>query len=182
MQRVNLTTWLKESVGDLFEDFDSINGNVIKPAGAPNGNFVRFGAMHKVDGIRAQITIEEGGRRGQMHAHVVLEVCHHYTDRNKYGLTGVHVNRQGIINHMNGRIPNMPVPNNEKPDNIYVNVRLLTKQTDNSSKWLALSYINKDVDAAGRDLAADRLNADQDLQDIHRSFRERGEDLIDENC
>jgi hypothetical protein len=181
MERINITNWLRTVTGELFYDFDSINGTVIKPAGSQNNSYARFGPSHKIDGVKAQVTIEEGKKKGQMHAHVLFEVCHHFTDRNQFGLVGVHLNRLAIKEFMENRIPSFPTVDERKPKSIYVNCRLLTSKTDTSSKWLTLSYINKDLDAAGRNLKADRQKASTDEQELRRRFISDGEMLVDED-
>lgn len=179
MSRIALTQWLDRSCRDLFADFDSLNGTVIKPAGSPNEDKEKFPPFqNKIVGIRALVTIEEGGTRGQMHAHIVLEISHLYAGRNEYGLSGVHLNRMAINEYFNDRIPEMQILDAQKPKSCYINCRLLTKGTDNSSKWLTLAYLNKDRDSQGRDLRHDRATGSNPDRNIHGLLK-RGSKIID---
>lgn len=173
MERINLTRWLEAALQQEFYDFHRMDGNILKPAGAPNDQMVPLGYNHKVRTIQTMVTVETGARRGQLHAHVLLEICHNYVHANQYGLTGVHINRQGLQESLNRHIHTMPVPAARRPQSLYTNIRLLTRANDNTNKWLTLHYLNKDRDVAGRDLRADRAAADPTLEDAARSFETR---------
>ncbi len=176
MQRVNLTNWLRGACGELLSDFDSMDGVLIKPAGAPNDQEIRFGPNNRIAGVRSKVTIEQGPVKKQMHAHILVEICHHYAERNRYGYCGIHINRRTLNEFFDARIPQMDIPANMRPGRIYVNSRLLTKGTDNSSKWLTLAYLDKDRDARGRNLAADRAAAPDPDRAIRQNFMQNGVD------
>lgn len=151
-----LTAWLIIQTQELFNNWNMLNGTVLKPAGSNNDMGYKFPNNHKIKSVRSKIAVEKGGaQRGQMHAHVLLEVAHTYTrqehgaegigyDRGRANL-GVHVNVRTIRDFLNGQIHTMDITEGRKPSKIYVNSKLLTKGTDNSNKWLTLQYINKDI-------------------------------------
>lgn len=183
LERIAITNWFHDTLGDRFSDFDSLNGHVIKPAGADNGDNARFEAGHQITGIKVRITVEEGAVRGQMHAHVLMEICHSYTEPHEhYHGTGVHINVRSLREVLNAQIPNMPIAAGRRPASLYINSRLLTRQGDVSSKYLTLSYIRKDVDVHGRDLAADRAHAagtrDGEISDRFRDHDHVYRDLL----
>jgi len=177
MQRVNITQWLYDACTELLSDFDSLDGVLIKPAGSPNGGEHKFGGNNRIAGIRSKVTIEQGPVKKQMHAHILVEICHHYVEPNQWGYSGVHINRRTLNQFFDDRIFRMAIPPNMRPGRVYVNNRLLTKGTDNSSKWLTLAYIDKDRDIQGRNLAADRAAAPVRDQGIRRNFLENAMDL-----
>lgn len=168
-ERDALTNWLVDTLYPLFNDWNVCNGNVLKPAGTSNGDKAEFPDPCQIISVRSKISVEQGQEQhGQVHAHVVLEVAHYYTnetDGAEGGNIGVHVNVRALREYLNARIPSMDVEN--KPPKVYVNSKLLTKGTDNSNKWLTYQYINKDVakDNGGgyRDLRADERKAQDEV-------------------
>lgn len=184
-----LTRWLRDNLNDLFNNWDELNGNVLKPAGSPNSQRQTFPAHNRIATVKSKIGIERGAaQRGQVHAHVVLEVMHRYdtptadNGPQDYGMDkdylGVHVNVTALREWLNARIHTMVIPLYRQPMKVYVNSRLLTKNNDNTNKWLTLAYISKDVakdnyqTGATRNLTQDRLNADPELQDAHRVIQQ----------
>lgn len=181
-ERDGLVEWLLNNLGELFGDFDLMNGNVLKPPGTRNQDYVSFPADNKIIKITNRIAVEQGAaQQGQIHAHVLLEVAHRYTaqedgaegngnDTGKPHL-GVHVNVLALRNWLNARIPQMQIAGDRLPEKVYVNCRLLTKGTDNSNKFLTLQYLNKDRakdnDGGERDLVADGAAADPHLRHVH---------------
>jgi hypothetical protein len=154
-EKDSLTNWLVMTTNTLFNDWAVCNGTVLKPAGSPNGDGMRFPANCKIISVKSRISVEQGdNQHGQVHAHVLLEVAHEYT-RQEHGaegighevdkpIIGVHVNVTTLREYLNSRIGEMDIESERRPPKIYVNSRLLTKGTDNSNKWLTLQYINKD--------------------------------------
>lgn len=191
-----LTHWLRDNLNELFGSFENLNGNVLKPAGSDNSARVEFPANNRIGTVKSRIGIERGAaQRGQVHAHVLMEVMHRYdtpTDENgpqDYGMDkdylGVHVNVTALREWLNQRIDSMRIPVYRRPLKIYVNSRLLTKNNDNTNKWLTLAYINKDSakdDNEGnmRDLVADRQRADLELQQARDTVNrhEKGRHLV----
>ena len=47
-ERDALVEWLLNHLGELFGDFDLMNGNVLKPPGTANGDMARFPADNKI--------------------------------------------------------------------------------------------------------------------------------------
>jgi hypothetical protein len=170
MQRTGMTQWIYNVAQDLFQDFETLNGVLIKPAGSQNDAEERFPEDNLIAGVKARVTIEQGPGKKQMHAHILVEICHHYTNRNEYGLAGVHINRKALNNYWDSRIDEMPIPPIMRPRKVYLNNRLITKGTDNSAKWLTLAYLNKDRDAEGTDLQKARRNASEPDKMIYASF------------
>jgi hypothetical protein len=191
-ERDALVEWLLNHLGELFGDFDLMNGNVLKPPGTANGDMARFPADNKIIKITNRIAVEQGDyQQGQIHAHVLLEVAHQYVtqehgaegtgnDTNRPHL-GVHINVAALRNWLNDRIPDMNVAGDRRPPKIYVNSRLLTKGTDNSNKFLTLQYLNKDraKDNGGgtRNLVGDARAADPTLTHIRDVLREGAEGI-----
>lgn len=185
-----LTRWLRDNLTELFNSFDNLNGNVLKPAGSPNSDRAQFPPVNRIGTIKSRIGIERGAaQRGQVHAHVLLEVMHRYDvpiDENgpqDYGMDrdylGVHVNVTALREWLNQRIDSMRIPVYRRPLKVYVNSRLLTKNNDNTNKWLTYAYIHKDVakddrDGNMRDLRADRQNAEIELQQAARTITAHG--------
>lgn len=130
-----ISQWLIDQANDLFDDFARLNGTVLKPAGSPNHQGHTFGMDHLIEGVRSRITLERGDQRGQAHMHVLLEVAHRYADNNQWNHRGVHVNAGMLRHYLNSKIPDMEIAPHRRPESIYVNVRLLTKMTDNQAKW-----------------------------------------------
>ncbi len=170
LQRTGMTQWIYNVCQDLFTDFESLNGILIKPAGSPNEAEEKFDDDNRIAGVRARVTIEQGPQKKQMHAHILVEICHHYTNRNEYGMAGVHINRRALNNYFDSRIEEMPIPPLMQPRKLYLNNRLMTKGTDNSAKWLTLAYLNKDRDRSGRNLGVDRRNAGHEDRMIYAAF------------
>lgn len=181
--RNELTNWLMHVLNPLLTDWDVCNGNLLKPSGSENGDFARFPDSHKIIKIRSIIGIEQGNnQRGQVHAHVTLEVAHEYV-RQQHGAEGVgqdtgrnnigvHVNVRALRAYLNERIPEMNIDN--KPAKIYVNCRLLTKGTDNSNKWLSVQYLSKDTakdnNGGTRNLRADERKAGDEIMSRARQI------------
>jgi hypothetical protein len=181
-----LTRWLRDNLNELFNNWSELNGNVIKPAGSPNSDRQTFPPNNRIATIKSKIGIERGAaQRGQVHAHVVLEIMHRYdtaTPENgaqDYGMDkdyiGVHINVTALREWLNNRIHLMVIPLERQPLKCYVNSRLLTKNNDNTNKWLTLAYISKDTDKTGRNLNQDKRNADPELQDAHRIIQRNGQ-------
>lgn len=172
-QRIGMTQWLRDGLETLFSDFDLLNGRVLKPAGSPNneGHLLDYG---DILGVRVAYGIEEAPKTGLVHAHVLIEVCHLARELNAWGMRGVHTNREGIRAYFDNNIGLMPVLPQQRPQRTYVNVRLLTKGTDNSNKWLTLQYIDKDTDIRGRDLRADREAAPENLRRVRQKILDEG--------
>lgn len=183
-EELALTRWLRDNLNTLFGSFDEMNGNVLKPAGSPNSQRQQFPAVNRIGTVKSRIGIERGAaQRGQVHAHIVLEVMHRYdTPIDENGpqdawmdkdYLGVHVNVTALREWLNQRIDNMRIPVYRRPLKVYVNSRLLTKNNDNANKWLSLAYISKDrakddnSGAVMRDLRVDRANADPELVQAH---------------
>ena len=140
-----------------------------------------FPSDHKIVSVNSMISLEQGeGQRGQMHAHVVMEVAHEYCAQ-EHGaegvasdgkqIVGVHVNVFRMRDYLNANIKHMGIAEERKPPKIYVNCKLLTTGTDNSNKFLSYAYINKthakDNNGGERDLHADKMRATDDLRRIH---------------
>lgn len=159
----------------LFADFGSMNGIILKPAGSPNDE-MQLVPEGQVVGVRVKVTIEQGKGRGFMHCHVLLEVCHTSRQRNQWGMMGIHLNRRGLQEYLDHHIDQMPVMANQRPEKCYVNMRLLTRGTDNSNKWLTLEYLDKDRDVSGRNLKRDRQNAPEQLREVRQKMLDEGED------
>lgn len=178
MQGVALTEWLMESCEELFSDFDSMNGRVLKPAGAPNDEFPKFENNHKISGVSTRVTVEMGAQKGLVHAHILLEICHHYDQKNKYGYAGVHINRTLLHDFFKSRIEFVRLPDGKKPKSVYIDSKVLTTSTDNSNKFLTLHYLNKDrardngdpIGAKSLNLRAQYASASDKNQKIHDSM------------
>lgn len=170
-ERVALATWLRDEATNLFDDLAMLNGTVLKPADSPNEEKATFDDDNRIERIRSKISLEAGEQRGQMHMHVLMEVAHMYRDhRNAWGGCGVHVNVKALRDYLNSRIHAMEISPGRRPPKIYVNSRLITSRDNPSAKWLALAYINKQRDAAGRSLVDARLLAPAEDQQIHRAM------------
>ena len=161
----NLVEWLIEATNELFRDWETINGNCLKPPGTRNSQMARFVDPVRIVHIRARVSCERGqAQQGQVHCHVLLEVAHRYLQQeggaegngpeNGRPYIGVHTNVEAMREFLNDRINRMDIPENRRPPKIYVNSKLLTKGTDQSNKWLTLQYINKDRDLRNVDLRA----------------------------
>lgn len=187
-EKMNVVFWFQDNAFPLFQDWDLLNGTVLKPAGTDNADKESFPGDHLIISVRSRFTVEQGqDQRGQVHAHVVMEVAHEYV-RQQHGATGmgrdgkdllgVHVNVSAIREYLNGKIHNMDVPADRRPKKIYVNSKLLTTGTDNSNKFLSYQYINKDVarDNGGgkRNLKRDREEAPEELQQVYKSVKDGG--------
>lgn len=189
-ERNHISTWLVNRTQELFNNWDRFNGTVIKPAGTLNGQELRFPDNHRIVAVSSNVAIEEGdfrGHAGQIHAHVLLEIAHCY-DRQEHGAAGwgtdqpdreykgVHVNVRTLRRYLNGLIGVMGIHLNRHPRKIYLHCQLLTKGTDNSSKWLTLAYIDKqnakDNGGGVRNLAADRAADDPELQALRGPLRQ----------
>lgn len=138
------TNWLILMCEMLFGTFEGLNGTVLKPAGAPNDTHAKFEGPHLISGVAARVTIEQGNQQGRIHAHILLEVCHHYTEANSYGLIGIHINRTALHQFLKDHLHMLALPELRRPASIYVDCKLLTTKTDNSNKFLTMAYINKD--------------------------------------
>lgn len=186
-----LTEWMLEQTHNLFgRSFEAMNGTVLKPPGTRNYEEASFPDDHKIISVRSKISVEQGAaQRGQVHAHVILEVAHKYL-RQEDGATGfgndngkphvgVHVNVEALRNYLNSRIGSMNIEDDRKPSKIYVNCKLLTKGTDNSNKWLTVQYINKDRakdnDGGIRNLREDERNANNPEDSVARQNLLRAE-------
>lgn len=185
-QKVGMTQWLYNQCQNLLWDFDSMNGVLIKPAGSLNMNEEKFSQNHKIAGVKSSVTIEQGEKRHFMHAHVLIEICHNYVEKNEYGYSGVHLNRKTIQDYFDSHIGSMPINEGQRPEKHYINVRLLTRENDNTSKWLTLSYINKDKDLkaelgvpGGRNLKRDRAAAKPADLHIRKRFKEDSHQIAD---
>lgn len=172
-----LARWLRDETNNLFDDWGRLNGTVLKPAGSPNDSNLNLGDDHQVVSARARISLESGEQKGQYHAHVVLEIAHTYVDKNGWGHVGVHVNVAALREYLNGQIYLMAIDPARKPEKIYVNSRLLTKQTDNSAKWLTLQYINKTADKNGLNLAHQRRGGTDEERSIHQAMKDPVEEF-----
>lgn len=188
-----LVNWLVQVTDNMFGDWNVLNGTVIKPAGTPNADAIPFPPHHKIRSCRSRIAIEKGDFRlgkGQVHAHIVLEVAHEYTFQ-EHGATGtgfdfdrmgggranlgVHTNVQQMREYLNANIHHMALPAVRLPQKIYVNSKLLTKGTDNSNKWLTYQYLNKQTDVTHRNLREDENNAnDPELSRVRARLRDGG--------
>ncbi len=183
----NVTQWLKGVCDELFNNPARLNGTVLKPAGTPNEDERDFGHPNRLVSMKSRIGFEVGDEKGYVHAHIVLEVAHRYSDvswnqvaPNGENYKGVHVNVLTLRNFLNSQIDDMQLPANRRPQRIYVNSRLLTNGTDNSSKWLTYQYINKTVardnDGGERDLTADRQFAP--FRDVEIAAAVTGDDVV----
>ena len=170
IERDELTFWLMHRTNEMFGDWQVLNSGVLKPAGSANEDRLGFGDPCQIVSVKSQIAIEEGGQqRGQIHAHILLEVAHTYrravegnegVGEGGRAIMGVHTNVLAMREYLNRRIHLMQIEPARKPRKVYVNSRLLTKGTDNSNKWLTLQYINKDsAEGGARNLRADEHNA-----------------------
>jgi len=182
-EKMALAQWLMNNCIDMFWNFDVLNGNCIKPAGTSNREKVTFPLDNKIIKIRSRIAVEQGDmQRGQIHAHVLLEIAHEYLeqeDRAEGGQggkanIGVHINVVALREWFNSRIPEMLIERSRWPPKIYINSKLLTTGTDNSNKFLTLQYLNKDrakdIDGGVRNLVEDRAEAPTELQQIHQTL------------
>ncbi len=184
-----LTDWLIAQSDDLFRQWHILNGTVLKPAGSNNQDGHGFPDPVQIISVRSRTAIEQGGtQRGQIHMHVLLEVAHTYTDTvdgnegmgiDDRPVIGVHVNVFQIRERLNAAIQTMNIDAARRPPKIYVNSRLITRGTDNSSKWLTLQYLNKDlavpdVGSHGqpRNLRDDEEDAPQEDRDTAERLRE----------
>lgn len=192
-EEMELTGWLIDHLTALFGDFSKLNGYVLKPAGTRNEQLIKFPANNRIMGVRSKISIERGNtdkQRGQVHAHVLLEVAHEYLGQEHGAIgtgqdmgrknVGVHVNVYGLREYLNYYIREMKL--DKLPKKIYVNCRLLTKGTDNSNKWLTLQYIDKTVakdnDGGTRDLIEDeRVANNPELSEIKASMQDPDENI-----
>lgn len=187
-EKMSIVFWFQDNAFPLFNDWDLLNGTVLKPAGTANSDKEDFPEDHLIISVRSRFTVEQGDlQRGQVHAHVVMEVAHEYV-RQQHGATGfgdegkeiigVHVNVSAIRGYLNEKIILMDVPADRRPKKIYVNSKLLTSGTDNSNKFLSFQYINKDVakDNGGgtRNLKRDREEAPEELQRVYESVKNGG--------
>ena len=180
----NITAWLHEICAELFGDFSLLNGTVLKPAGSPSLPGTEFPAGYPFVSVKSRVSIELGGKRNYVHAHVLLEIAHRLiASKNEYGYKGVHVNTDRLRAALNARIHRMDfhgIGHSRQPAKIYMNCRLLTKGTDNSNKWLTLQYINKTVakDNGGgtRDLRADREAGTAHDRAVQATMLENGVD------
>jgi len=183
-----LTRWLRDNLTELFGSFYNLNGNVLKPAGSPNSNREEFPFPNKIGTVKSRIGIERGAaQKGQVHAHILLEVMHRYDtpimengpqDANMdKDYLGVHINVAAMREWLNQRIPGMQIDNHRRPLKVYVNSKLLTKNNDNTNKWLTYAYINKDVAKDNyetqetRNLRVDRAVADPELKAAARTIQ-----------
>lgn len=190
-EEMALTNWLADRSEDLFQQWHILNGTVLKPAGSDNQDGYGFPDPVQIISVKSRTSIERGdAQRGQVHMHVLLEVAHTYTDQVEGNagqsmedrpVIGVHVNVYQIRQRLNAAIDQMDIAPNRRPPKIYVNSRLLTRGTDNSSKWLTLQYINKDVAVPDigsygqpRDLRADEQDAPAEDRAIAAGLREAG--------
>lgn len=173
-ERGILAEWLRRIAEEIFDDWDVLNGVVLKPAGSDNSAALALGDDHQVVSIRSRISLERGEDRGFYHMHVLLEVAHTYVDANGFGShIGVHVNVATLRAFLNARVHRMAgagLALHRLPPKIYVNSRLLTKQSDNTAKWLTLQYLNKTAadrfDARGVDIVAQRQAGSVQDKDI----------------
>jgi hypothetical protein len=170
-ERVEVVRWMQTCCQELFEDFDSLNGVLIKPAGSENGEGEQVDADGIV-GVRARVGIEQGPDRGHLHCHIVVEVNHTLGEVNEHGQKGVHVNRAALQRFFDERLPRMDLPDARRVRRIYLNNRLLTKGTDNSSKFMTLEYLNKQRDAHGLNLQAQRNTATAEERRIVTALRQ----------
>lgn len=191
-----LAEWLADRAEDMFQQWHVLNGTVLKPAGSDNQEGHGFPDPIQIISVRSRFSIEQGdtAQRGQVHMHVLVEVAHTYTNQvdGNEGTTaddrpviGVHTNVYQMRERLNAAIPQMQIDPNRRPPKIYVNSRLLTKGTDQSSKWLTLQYINKDVAAPDRenhgqprDLRADEAEAPAEDRAIAVGLREAGDATV----
>jgi hypothetical protein len=157
-ERVEVVRWMQEVCQELFEDFDTLNGVLIKPAGATNSEEEKV-PDDGVVGVRARVGIEEGPDRGQLHCHILVEICHRLGEHNEHGMKGVHINRTALQRYFDERLPRMNIPEARRIRRVYLNNKLLTSGTDNSSKFMTLEYLNKSRDVHGRNLNAQRATA-----------------------
>lgn len=180
-EKYELAAWLWNTLDKLFREWRFLNGVVLKPAGTDNRVATMFPADHKIVSVNSMISLEQGeGQRGQMHAHVVMEVAHEYCaqEHGAEGLAsdgkrivGVHANVFRMRDYLNANIKHMGIEEARKPPKIYVHCQLLTTGTDNSNKFLSYAYINKthakDNNGGERDLYEDKMKATDDLRRIH---------------
>jgi hypothetical protein len=166
-----VSQWLTDECHNLFDDWTMLNGTVLKPAGAPNGRNAAFPANHLIEGVRSRITLERGAQRGQVHAHVVLEVAHRYRERNEFNLRGVHCNSGAMREYLSSRIHLMEIDKDRQPNSIYVNCRLITTRNNQQAKWLTLQYIGKDSDRFGTNLARQRALGTAEERSIEAGLR-----------
>lgn len=189
-EKMAVAEWLLNNCMDMFWNFDTLNGNCIKPAGTPNREKVTFPVDNKIIKIRSRVAVEQGDmQRGQIHAHVLLEIAHEYLeqeDRAEGGQggknnIGVHINVVALRDWFNSRIPQMMIDPSRWPAKIYINSKLLTTGTDNSNKFLTLQYINKDRardnDGGYRNLTEDRAEAPTELQQVHQTLLHGSENV-----
>lgn len=167
-EEFGVVNYLQDACADLFQDFDSLNGVLIKPAGAPNAE------NHLVDpdgivGVRSRVGIEQGAERGFVHAHILVEVCHRLGDNNEFGFRGVHVNRGALQRFFDERLEGRDF-GGRHIERVYLNSKLQTRATDNASKYMTIAYLNKDRDALGRNLAAQRHAAGARAREIHAAL------------
>jgi len=170
-ERNALVYWLRDVTGRLFDDWGVLNGTVIKPAGSDNKLHLGFPDDHKIVSVKSRVAIEKGEQKGQMHAHVLLEIAHLYTEPMPgQRFVGVHVNCDAMRQFLDREIYSMQISYQRLPQKIYVNSKLLTKGTDRSAKWLTLAYISKDRDKNGLNLKAQRQAATAEERNIHEGM------------
>lgn len=181
-EKRELASWLIDRARELFRDFDVMNGVVVKPAGTNGHQNPRFPADNQIIGVKTEFAVEIGGQEqeGKVHAHILLEVAHTYSEQTdgaegvgKSGkaLIGVHSSAIGMKKYLDERIYLMQIDPNRRPSSIYVFAKLLTTATDNTLKWLTRQYINKDLardnDGGTRNLREDQANTDR--RDLNRA-------------
>jgi hypothetical protein len=171
LERGALADWLRIQGNDLFDDFYRLNGTVLKPAGSPAAENRTFGVNHRIEGVRSRITLEKGDKRGQMHMHVVMEVAHRYTERNEWGLMGVHVNTTALRRYLTDKIKDMEIDVDRRPASIYVHSRLIAALNDQQTKWMALQYIHKGRDKNGASMVALEAQSSREDQNIIAGIR-----------
>jgi hypothetical protein len=105
----------------------------------------------------------------------VVEVNHTLGEPNEHGQKGVHVNRAALQRFFDERLGRMNIPEERRVRKVYLNNRLLTKGTDNSSKFMTLEYLNKQRDVHGTNLQAQRYTATAEERRIVASLRQGDE-------
>lgn len=168
VEEFGVINYLQDACAELFSDFDSLNGVLIKPAGAPNAENVPVDP-NGIVGIKSRVGIEQGAERGCVHAHILVEVCHRLGDNNEFGMKGIHVNRGALQRFFDERLQNRDF-GGRRIERVYLNSRLQTKATDNSSKYMTIAYLNKDTDIFRRNLAAQRNRAGVRDREIHAAL------------
>jgi hypothetical protein len=193
---VALAEWLADRAENLFHQWHMLNGVVLKPAGSDNQDGQSFPDPVQIISVRSRFSIEQGdtAQRGQVHMHVLMEVAHTYTNQvegnagtsaDDRPVIGVHTNVYQMRQRLNAAIGEMDIDPHRRPPKIYVNSRLLTRGTDNSSKWLTLQYINKDVAVPDvgmhgqpRDLRADEEEAPEEDRQLAEGLRRAGDHTV----